>query len=177
MAIKHLKPRSKKFLYKWFFKSSFSMKWLALIAILEIVLQFFFLIKNEDPSTWNKIHPFFWITWFIIICFLEKKLFWTHFYNRYDPTDPTDPTDWSFIRTYLKTRKKARYWLKWGTYGLNGNEPLKHVLLKDLTDDHIKAILRTQNHIGRFIRRRFKGELRLRKRKPHLSIKETIYDT
>lgn len=30
----------------------------------------------------------------------------------------------------------------WGTYGINGNEPLKFIPLKDLTDDHIKSIVR-----------------------------------
>ena len=32
----------------------------------------------------------------------------------------------------------------WGTYGKKGNEPLKHILLKDMTNEHIQAILDTQ---------------------------------
>lgn len=33
---------------------------------------------------------------------------------------------------------------KWGTRGVDGKSPLKWVLLKDLTTDHIRAILDTQ---------------------------------
>lgn len=33
---------------------------------------------------------------------------------------------------------------KWGTRGVSGTDPLKWVLLKDLTTDHIHAILDTQ---------------------------------
>ena len=33
---------------------------------------------------------------------------------------------------------------KWGTYGINGDEPLKHVALSDMSTEHIEAILNTQ---------------------------------
>ena len=32
----------------------------------------------------------------------------------------------------------------WGTYGISGNEPLRHVALSDMSTGHIKAILKTQ---------------------------------
>lgn len=32
------------------------------------------------------------------------------------------------------------YW-SWGTIGVNGDEPLRFILLKDLSDDHIEKIL------------------------------------
>lgn len=45
------------------------------------------------------------------------------------------------------THEKIRNVFSWGTRGVNGDEPLRQVLLKDMSDDHIKAILRTQRHI------------------------------
>jgi len=30
---------------------------------------------------------------------------------------------------------------KWGTYGVNGDEPLKWIILKDIHDDHLENIL------------------------------------
>jgi len=35
----------------------------------------------------------------------------------------------------------------WGTYGKGGDQPLKRVPIMDLSDEHIEAILRTQDHI------------------------------
>jgi hypothetical protein len=37
--------------------------------------------------------------------------------------------------------------LLWGTYGPDGDQPLRWVPLKDCTLDHLKAIQRTQSHI------------------------------
>ena len=34
--------------------------------------------------------------------------------------------------------------VKWGTYGKNGDEPLKHVAISDLDPYHLRAILDTQ---------------------------------
>ena len=51
----------------------------------------------------------------------------------------------------------------WGTYGKNGDEPLRFVLLKDITDDHlanlIPFVLERINHYGlttysKFVRER-----------------------
>ena len=44
----------------------------------------------------------------------------------------------------LETRLK---YLKWGTYGKNGNSKLEYKLLKDLSDNHLCAILNTQESI------------------------------
>ena len=33
----------------------------------------------------------------------------------------------------------------WGTYGINGDQPLSYVALADMDTDHIKAVLRTQS--------------------------------
>ena len=51
---------------------------------------------------------------------------------------------------------------KWGTRGKDGKQPLKYVPLKDLTSDHIEAILETQTHIQEHIRKIFLDELSFR---------------
>lgn len=51
---------------------------------------------------------------------------------------------------------------KWGTRGKDGKQPLTYVPLKDLTDDHIEAILETQTHIQEHIRKIFLDELSFR---------------
>jgi hypothetical protein len=48
---------------------------------------------------------------------------------------------------------------KWGTRGKDGKQPLKHVPLKDLTTEHIQAILETQDHIPQYIRNIFLDEM------------------
>ena len=47
---------------------------------------------------------------------------------------------------------------KWGTRGIDGKQPLKFVVLKDMTTDHIEAILETQNLPG-YMRKIFLDEL------------------
>ena len=47
---------------------------------------------------------------------------------------------------------------KWGTRGKDGKQPLKFVVLKDMTTEHIEAILETQNLPG-YIRKIFLDEL------------------
>jgi hypothetical protein len=56
----------------------------------------------------------------------------------------------------------VRNTLKWGTYGPNGDQPLKRVLLKDLTTDHIEAILENQHQISGELRELFNKELAYR---------------
>lgn len=48
---------------------------------------------------------------------------------------------------------------KWGTRGKDGKQPLRHVPLKDLTTDHIVAIIETQDHIQQHIRNIFLDEV------------------
>jgi len=84
--------------------------------------------------------------------------------------------DWYYIRKklqFLLNGMKVRDWMTWGTYGKTGDQPLKHVVLKNMSDDHIQAILDTQFHIGNFYRRHMKKELILRKKFPELTRKET----
>ena len=51
---------------------------------------------------------------------------------------------------------------KWGTRGKDGKQPLTYVPLKDLTNDHIEAILETQTHISEHVRKIFIDELNFR---------------
>jgi len=60
----------------------------------------------------------------------------------------------------------VRDWMQWGTYGISGKEPLRWVLLMDITNEHIQAILDTQPHITSFYRKEFKNELKLRTKNP-----------
>jgi len=69
--------------------------------------------------------------------------------------------------------KPVREWMIWGTYGKSGKDPLKYVILKNMSDEHIGAILATQHHISDFYRTEFEAELARRINKPELSVKET----
>ena len=42
---------------------------------------------------------------------------------------------------------KRREMFFWGSYGKDGNQPRREILIKDLSDLHICAILETQMHI------------------------------
>jgi len=48
---------------------------------------------------------------------------------------------------------------KWGTRGKDVRQSLTYVPLKDLTTDHIVAILETQDHIQQYIRNIFLDEM------------------
>ena len=50
----------------------------------------------------------------------------------------------------------------WGTRGIDGKDPVKYVPLKDLTAEHINAILETQYQITDWLRRMFQNELEYR---------------
>lgn len=52
----------------------------------------------------------------------------------------------------------------WGSYGKAGKEPLKYILLKDLTINHIQAILDTQ-HPHSKIKKIFLDELTFREQR------------
>lgn len=59
--------------------------------------------------------------------------------------------------------EKIREVFSWGSYGKNQDEELHHILLKDLTLEHINAILRTQIRLATWIKEMFKQELEYRK--------------
>ena len=59
--------------------------------------------------------------------------------------------------------EKKRDSFYWGTYGKNGDNPVKYVLLKNLETDHIEAIIETQWHLPEHIRDMFIDEIEFRK--------------
>lgn len=44
----------------------------------------------------------------------------------------------------IKEHESIRETFTWGTYGRDGKDPLKHILVKDITDEHLVNII---NHI------------------------------
>jgi len=60
----------------------------------------------------------------------------------------------------------------WGTRGKNGDQPLKYVKLKKLTQDHIEAIIETQYQLPEYIIKVFCDELKFRKVKVKIWIKK-----
>jgi len=63
---------------------------------------------------------------------------------------------------YEDLHVKIRNVFSWGTYGKNGDEPFKRVLLKDMTNEHIQAIINTQTHIPDHMVNMFEDELTYR---------------
>ena len=62
--------------------------------------------------------------------------------------------------------EKIREVFVWKSYGKNFSQPEGvYTLLKDLTDDHLEAILETQKQIPEHIREMFVDEIRFRKEK------------
>ena len=60
--------------------------------------------------------------------------------------------------------EKQRTEITWGSYGKSGKETKRYIPIKDLTDQHIGAILKTQWHIkGKPIEEIFIKELAYRK--------------
>lgn len=51
---------------------------------------------------------------------------------------------------------------EWGSYGRNGDEELHYILLKNLTHEHIGAILKTQKHLAEHVLNVFRNELTYR---------------
>ena len=52
--------------------------------------------------------------------------------------------------------------VKWGTYGINGDQPLTHILLKDMKTEHIEACLENVPSMHPAYKESFKEELKLR---------------
>ena len=52
--------------------------------------------------------------------------------------------------------------VKWGTYGINGDQPLTYILLKDMNTEHIRACLDNVPRMHPAYKEAFKEELKLR---------------
>jgi len=57
---------------------------------------------------------------------------------------------------------RVREVVKWGTYGINGDQPLSHILLKDMNTEHIEACLDNIPSMHPAFKESFKEELKLR---------------
>ena len=57
---------------------------------------------------------------------------------------------------------RVREVVKWGTYGINGDQPLTHILLKDMNTEHIEACLDNVPSMHPAYKESFKEELKLR---------------
>ena len=60
----------------------------------------------------------------------------------------------------------VRQFIAWGTRGRSGEDPLKWVVLKELSDEHIDAILRTQTQISPTMKQYLMDEQAFRKNSP-----------
>ena len=60
---------------------------------------------------------------------------------------------------------EVREAVTWGTYGINGDQPLSHIKLCDMDTTHIEACLDTQRGIYPQIRESMQKELEYRKEK------------
>ena len=58
---------------------------------------------------------------------------------------------------------RVREVVKWGTYGINGDQPLTRILLKDMNTEHIQACLDTIPSMHLAYKESFKEELKLRR--------------
>ena len=56
-----------------------------------------------------------------------------------------------------------RHDVLWGTYGKGGDDPYKLISVADMTDEHIAAILKTQQQIVPAFKRLLKEEQKFRK--------------
>ena len=58
--------------------------------------------------------------------------------------------------------EKIREYFQWGTYGKNGKDGLKIKKLSELSNDHIKAIIKTQIQLREIVKNIFIRELNFR---------------
>lgn len=72
--------------------------------------------------------------------------------------------DQVFVGVHLEDGHEAvREALTWGTFGKNGDQPLRHVTLSEMSDAHIQACLDTQTRMYPQIRTAMENELQYRK--------------
>lgn len=57
----------------------------------------------------------------------------------------------SVSHTYIPSEQEINEWkyiVKWGTYGKNGDEPLRYVRLIDCSSEHLENIIKNLNIFG-----------------------------
>lgn len=104
---------------------------------------------------------------------MEQRVTWKGQVYYFDP-DHSKRTDLVYFEK-ARHEPQVREWLQWGTFGKSGQNPLKYVRLKNMSDEHIQACLRTQppSYLGKFYTKAFQKELRFRRYHPEFSLKET----
>lgn len=55
--------------------------------------------------------------------------------------------------------RECKYWT---SFGVDGNGPMKHTLIKDLEKSHIESILKTQTHMSSAARKLLEDELSIK---------------
>lgn len=84
-----------------------------------------------------------------------------------------NPGDWADLSEITSEEddtwfEKVREVFTWGSYGKGGKGPKRNILLKDLEEDHIRAILETQWHIkNTYVEKYMLKELEYRKEHPN----------
>ena len=92
--------------------------------------------------------------------------------SEYQHISFTSKLDFKNLAVYsTDTFDKIRESFSWGSYGKSGKEEKHWIILKDMSDNHIKAILITQKQISDFIRNLFIEEQKYRKDN-NITIKE-----
>ena len=61
--------------------------------------------------------------------------------------------------------EQIREVVTWGTYGKGGTDVFKLKLIKNLTNDHVNAIIRTQSQLSDEVRQMFHDELEFRRKR------------
>ena len=72
---------------------------------------------------------------------------------------------WLRIDRYYSSEdsfEKVRHVCSWGTYGINGDQPLQYKAIAEMDTDHIEAVLQTVKHIRPMIKTVMQNELKFR---------------
>lgn len=80
---------------------------------------------------------------------------------------PNLPGSWYYIEDddiLIEQGISQREILFWGTYGKNGKQPFKWVLLKNMNTEHIKAVIITQKQIKKTYKKALNEEINLRRK-------------
>ena len=64
--------------------------------------------------------------------------------------------------TLAEPHEEIREACDWGTYGINGDQPLSYITLCDMTTDHIEAVLKNVSSINPAIKTAMQNELEYR---------------
>lgn len=78
-------------------------------------------------------------------------------YIRYGAKDMTKITKITY--NHLDPHDLLRCFVSWGTYGKKGDEPLRYVPVKDMSDEHIRNILNVNHQGSAWMRNILKNEL------------------